>query len=112
MALFSELTAEQQAILQHYVDVLIRPVMGELARVNNHLAAVNTDYNAQSSAILSLLDTGAVIPNGSGLAGTATLDKEDVITLTSYAQGVLTNYNTAGHRENFVKAAGAENTIG
>ncbi len=112
MAAFVDLTSEQQAILQHYVDVLIRPVMGELARVNNHFGATDSDYNAQSSAILALLTTGEEIPNGSGLAGTAVLDKEDVLTMTSYVQNILTSYNTSGHRQNFVKAAGAENTIG
>lgn len=111
MATFSELSAEDQAILQHYVDALIRPAMGELGRFGVRLEAVNDDYLAQSSAILASLDTGEEIPNVSGLAGAAILNKEDVITLTSYIQGVLA-FNTATHRQNMAKAAGAENTIG
>jgi hypothetical protein len=112
MAQFNELTAEQQATIQHYVDVLVRPVMGEFARLLNHFAATNSDYNAQASAALSLLDAGAEIPDQSGLAGTAVLDKDLVVTMTSYMQGSLTSYNSAAHRQNYVKAAGAENTIG
>ena len=111
MSQFADLTTEQQTILQHYVDRLLRPAMGELGRFGVRLEAVNDDYLVQSSTILALLDTGAEIPNSSGLAGSAVLDKEDVTTLTSYVQGVLA-FNTAGHRQNMAKAAGAENTIG
>ena len=112
MAQFNELTAEQQATIQHYVDILIRPVMGEFARLLNHFDATNSDYNAQSSAAIALLDTSAEIPDKSGLSGTAVLDKEMVISMTSYVQNSLTSYNSAAHRQNYVKAAGAENTIG
>ena len=112
MAWPGSLDAAEQAIVIHYVDQLIRPSMGELARVNNHLDAANNDYNAQASALLATLTGTDEIPNQAGLAGTAVLTKDEVITLTSYLQGVLTNYNTAGHRQNYVKAAGAENTIG
>lgn len=112
MATYAELTVGQKATLQHFVNVLVRPSMGELARVNNHLAALDADYNAQASAILATLTGSEVIPNESGLAGAAALTKDQVVTLVSYAQGVLTNYNTSGHRGNYVLAAGAENTIG
>lgn len=111
MAAFVDLTPEQQVILQHYVDQLVRPAMGELGRFGVRLEAVNDDYVAQSSAILALLDPGEEIPNGSGLAGAAILNEADVVTLTSYVQGVLA-FNTATHRQNMAKAAGAENTIG
>ena len=112
MATWAELTTEEQGIVQNYVDTLIRPTMGELARVNNHLDAANTDYLAQASAILATLTGTEEIPNGSGLAGSAVLTANEVITLTSYAQGILTNYNTSGHRQNYALAAGAINLIG
>lgn len=112
MATYASLTTEQKDILQHFVNALVRPAMGEVARMENHLSALNDDYNVQSSAIMALLDSDAVIiPNESGLSGTASLTKGEVITLVSYAQGIL-GYNTSGHRQNYVKAAGAENTIG
>lgn len=111
MALWTELTAEQQNTILHYVDTLVRPIMGELAVTLNHLEAANDDYLAQASAALALLDGIEEVPDNSGLAGTAILTKDEVVTLTSYIQGVLA-YNTAGHRQNYVKAAGATNTIG
>lgn len=113
MATFDGLTAEQKAQLQSMVNELLRPAMGELARVCNHLAALDTNYNALGSGILALLDDNdVVVTNESGLAGAASLTKGDIITMVAYAQGVLTNYNTTGHRQNFAKAAGAANLIG
>ena len=112
MALFSELTAEEQGILLHSVDVLMRPVAGELARVLNHFQAFDSDYDGQTEDIVTQLDAGALVPNESGLAGTATLDKEDVIQMANQIQAILTAYNTSTHREFYVKLSGAENTIG
>lgn len=113
MAAFDSLTDEQKATILNYVDTLLRPVMGELARALSHMDAVNSDYIAQASAALALLSPGSEeIPDQSGLAGTAVLDKDLIVTLTSYVQNLLTSYNTAAHRQNYVLAAGASNTIG
>lgn len=112
MAQFGDLTSEEQATLLHYVDRLLRPVMGDLARTLNRISAVVDDYNAQSSAVLALLDTGAEIPDNSGLAGTAVLDKENIVSFSAQTAALLVDYYTASHRQAYVKAAGAENTIG
>lgn len=112
MAQFNELTPEEQVILLHNVDALMRPSAGELARVLNHFQAFDSDYDGQTAAIVAQLDTGAEIPNQSGLAGTATLDKEDVVQMATQIQAILTAYNTSTHREFYVKLSGAENTIG
>ncbi len=112
MATYEELTPEEQIILLHSIDILMRPVAGELARVLNHFQAFASDYDGQTSAIVAQLDAEAEIPNGSGLAGTMTLEKEDVESMATQIQAILTAYNTANHREFYVKLAGAENTIG
>ena len=112
MAQFVDLTTEQQGILLHSVDVLLRPIAGELARILNHMDAYDSDYDGQTAAIVALLDAAAPIPNQSGLAGTMTLAKEDVESMAGYIQAILTAYNTGAHREFYVKLAGAENTIG
>lgn len=112
MAQFIDLTSEEQATLLHYVDRLLRPVMGDLARTLSRISAVVDDYNAQSSVVLALLDTGAEIPDNSGLAGTAILDKEDTVAFSTQTASLLTDYYTSTHRQAYVKAAGAENTIG
>ena len=108
---YADLTNEQQRSIDDFL-ALLRPWCGEQARTNNHGDAVNTQYNANVSAILSLLDDTDEIPNKSGLAGATVLTKSEVISIVSHIQGVLTNYNTSGHRQLWVKACGAENLIG
>ena len=108
---YADLTMEQKGVLDEWLNNL-RATMGELARVNNHLEVANDVYNGQTLAILGELAGGDDIPNAGGLAGAQSLTKDEVVTMVSYAQGVLTNYNTAGHRQNFGKAAGGANLIG
>lgn len=112
MATYAELTTEQQNILQEWIN-LVRSWAGEQARVNNHGAAIDTMYVAQIQTILVALDDNEIIPNTSGLSGAQSLDVDaDVVSIQAHIQGVLTNYNTSGHRQLWVKAAGAENLIG
>lgn len=107
---YNDLTAEQKNVLSEYVR-LLRAWSGEQARVNNHAEALNDDY-AQVQAVLDLLANDDVIADGSGLAGAALLTKAEVISITAHMQGILTNYNTAGHRQMWAKAAGPGNLIG
>lgn len=107
---YNDLTAEQQNVLGEYVR-LLRAWSGEQARTNNHGEALNDDYS-QVQAILDLLANEDLISDGSGLAGAATLTKAEVISITAHMQGILTNYNTAGHRQLWAKAAGPGNLIG
>ncbi len=118
MATYASLTVEQQNILQNHTN-LLRAWAGEQARANNHGSAINSSYNAQVSTILSSLDAGEVIPQTSGLAGSASLTKEEVTTLTSHVQNMLTDmsthtsgFNTATLRQAWAKATGASNLIG
>lgn len=107
---FDDLTVEQQAVLADYVR-LLRSWCGEQARTNNHADALNNGY-AQVQAILALLDNDDLITDASGLSGAMTLTKAEIVSLTAHMQGVLTNYNTAGHRQMWAKAAGPSNLIG
>ena len=111
MATYAELTTEQKSILDAFVG-MVRSWSGEQARTNNHGEAINDDYNAQVSAIITTLDAGALVPNESGLSGAASLTKEDIISIVSHIQGVQTSYNTSGHRQLWTKASGAANLIG
>jgi hypothetical protein len=107
---FGDLTPEQQAVLADYVRIL-RSWCGEQARTNNHAAALNDGY-AQVQDILALLDNADPVTDGSGLSGAMTLTKAEIVSLTAHMQGILTNYNTAGHRQMWAKAAGPSNLIG
>jgi hypothetical protein len=108
---WEELTDEQRAVLTDYVRNL-RAWAGEQARTNNHSDALNTAYIAGITTTLGLLDSTEEIHDGSGLGGAVTLTQAEVVTLTSHVQGILTNYNTSGHRQLWAKAAGASNLIG
>lgn len=112
MATYEELTAEQQDVLQTFINQL-RSVAGEQARVNNHWEALNTMWSAQILAILAVLDDNAIPPNTSGLAGSQALDVDaEVATIRGHGNGILTTYNTSAIRELWTKAAGVENMIG
>jgi len=65
---YVDLTSQEQQSLDNFL-ALLRPWTGEQARTNNHGDALNTQYNANVSAILSQLLGTDVIPNKSGLAG-------------------------------------------
>lgn len=107
---FNELTSEQQAVLADYVR-MVRAWCGEQARTNNHADALNSQY-AQVQAILGELQDTDLVTDGSGLSGAMVLTKAEVVSLTAHMQGVLTTYNTAGHRQMWAKAAGPGNLIG
>lgn len=107
---YNDLTSEQKAVLSEYVRIL-RAWCGEQARVNNHAEALNDDY-AQVQSILGELAGSDVIADGSGLAGAGPLTKDEVVSITAHMQGILANYNTAGHRQMWAKAAGPSNLIG
>lgn len=107
---FNDLTAEQQATLAEYVRML-RAWSGEQARANNHADALNTMYT-HIQAILGALGNDDPVADGSGLAGAMTLTKAEIISITAHMQGLLTNYNTLGHRQAWAKAAGPNNLIG
>lgn len=119
MATYADLTTEQQNILQDMTNML-RAWTGEQARANNHASAINSGYNAQVITILGLITSGSeVIPQTSGLAGAASLTKDEIVTLVSHVQNILTDmsshssgFNTTGLRQTWAKAAGAQNLIG
>jgi hypothetical protein len=111
MATYDSLTTEQKALVQAFLN-FARGWCGEQARTNNHGEAANDDYNAQVSAILATLDDGEIIPNTSGLAGAASINENDLISVVSHIQGIQTNYNTSAHRQLWTKMAGAGNLIG
>ncbi len=118
MATYASLTTEQKNILAAFTNNL-RAWCGEMARTNNHADASNTSYNSFVTTILSSLDAGEIVPNTSGLPGAQSLTKEEVITLVSHQQNMLTDmsthtggFNTATLRQTWSKAAGAANLIG
>ena len=109
MATWAGLTQEQRDVYSVFERDL-RSVMGEFQRVCNKFRALDIRYNAQMQGILVDLNNNTTVPNSSGLAGSSSLDSDaDMVTIVSYWQGVLTNYNTSGHQEKIAKACGQLN---
>lgn len=107
---YADLATEQKNVLSEYVR-LLRAWCGEQARTSNHAEALNDDY-AQVQTVLGELAGSDLIDDGSGLAGAASLTKDEVVSLTAHMQGILSGFNTAGHRQMWAKAAGPGNLIG
>lgn len=109
MALYSELSAQDQAIVQNTVN-LLRSGAGEIARVFNHLKAIADDANAV--ALVTSLDASEVIPNESGLAGADDLTRTEVVALYTALNSIRTTNDTAQNRAAWSKAAGINGMLG
>jgi hypothetical protein len=118
MATYASLTQGEKDLLAAFTNSL-RAWTGEQARTNNHADASNTSWIASVSTLVGSLDASEVIPNTSGLAGAEDLTKEEVTTLVSHQQNMMTNmsthtsgFNTTTLRQAWSKACGANNLIG
>jgi len=107
---YADLTDDQKSTLDDFVQVVRRWCM-EQAKAGALASSANDNYNNSVVAILGELVDGDEIPNRSGLSGSESLTKAELVTLVSYLQGVDTNYNTAGHRSNMAKGCGLQNTL-
>ena len=111
MATYAELSAEDRSNLDAFMANL-RSWCGEQARTNNHGDALNTGYIADVSDVLAQLGGSDEIPNQSGLAGATAMTKDQVVSVVAHVQAILTNYNTAAHRQLWVLGCGERNLIG
>ena len=114
MAQFDELTPAEQKLVLDWVNQLLRPVSGELARVLYHFDIVKAAYTGPAgiAGIVATLDANAVIPNTSGLSGAVDVTKVQLDPVLAALAALLTNYYTAADLERYVALAGASNVIG
>lgn len=108
---YADLTSEQQQQLQDWLTV-VRPMMGELARLVNHLKAAKTAYTGHISAILALLADVDSINNESGLTGATVVLKAEVDEVITDANALILTHDTVAKRELRDKFCGAANTLG
>lgn len=108
---YSELTEEQKGILDSF-GALERGWIGDLARLMQKGDILKDSWLANVSAIVTSLDAGAVIPNSSSLAGVEDLTKEELQSLGTYINTILTDNNTAANRQLWSRVAGPDNLIG
>ena len=109
--LFTELTTENQAILQHSTNYLFRETFGALAKLTQSIEAVKDDWIGQSAEILATLDAGEIVPNNSGLPGTKALSKEEIEVLAGWLNDFLAEWGTASKKQTYVTVAGAKQTL-
>jgi hypothetical protein len=107
---FSELTVEQKSIITEYVRQQ-RAVVGEFARLLNHMAALDNMYDGQVTAAWASLGDADIIVDGSGLAGISQLTKAEVRSIATAVQAILSTYQTGALRQLYVRMAGMANTI-
>lgn len=107
--LYSELTAEDRAVVDNVVN-LIRSGCGEVARVFNHLRAIAQDPNA--IALVQSIDAGATIPNTSGLAGADSLTRSEVVAIYTTLNNMRIAQDTDANRAAWSKAAGINALLG
>ena len=112
MATWENLTAEQQDVYSTFEREL-RASHGAFQRLLNTFATLDVTYNAQILDILVDLDDNAIVPNSSGLSGSAALDSDaEMVVLRGHAASALTTFNTDTHKNLRDKAAGVANTLG
>lgn len=109
MATYASLNPDDKAIVDNTVN-LIRASAGEIARVFNHLIAIANDSNAVN-LVLSV-DAAEAIPNTSGLAGSDSLTRAEVVALYTALNAIRTANDTAGNRAAWSKAAGINGMLG
>lgn len=103
MALYSELSPQDQAVVQNVVN-LIRASCGERSRAWNRQKAIADDSNA--IALVVSVDAGETIPNTSGLAGADDMTRAELVAVWNTLEEDRTANDDATNRAAFSKAAG------
>ena len=112
MATYASLTQADKDKLNWFVTQL-RVEYDGLARFLDGVDDLKVHYTAQGiGAIITSLDTGAVVPNMSGLAGAADLTKEQIQTAVTDMNILLTTWWTDAKRQGYDLMAGPPNTGG
>lgn len=107
MALYNDLTPEQQAILSAW-ERNARGFFNQLASLIVAGRAIQAAANASNGPrdIVTSLDAGQEIPNSSGLAGAHDMTKAEWAALISVLDNFLTTHDTDAVRQLNAKAAG------
>ena len=115
MGNWSSLTVEEEALIENWMDQLLRPWAGHISRTLGELQVVKDVYVSPvagiSTLVASLADTD-VIPNGSGLSGAVPITKAQLTPVLTALNALLTDYYASDDRERYVALAGGSNVIG
>lgn len=111
MPAFTDLTTDEQGQLKAFMP-MFRVAIGELARVCNHGASLDGIWLANVKAIVAKLDAATVVPDDTGLAGAAQVTSDDLNSTMGLLEALLASANTQAQRAEYIKIAGAPNTVG
>lgn len=111
MALWADLTAEQQAIAGSWLRNL-RAAAGQLSTTLTDMDTLRVAYTQDVSAILALLDADADISDGSGLADAQIVNKTELGPMISALGDLLTDYYTDPMRALYQALAGINASLG
>lgn len=109
MALYSDLSASDKAVVQNTVN-LIRASIGDKAKGWNRVRAIADDTNAVN--LVTSIDAAEIIPNTSGLAGADDLTRTEVVALYNLLNADRTTNDTAANRAAMSKGAGINAMLG
>ncbi|MGB1707904.1 MAG: hypothetical protein ACPHF4_08780 [Rubripirellula sp.] len=107
---YDDLTAEQKTALDAWLQIM-RPLSGQIQRTVAGSVPIDDDWNASVSAIVALLDPGALVPNNSGLPASP-VTKEDIEASAVTLSDLLAQLNTAAVRQRAIRMAGLVNVAG
>lgn len=116
---WNELTPQEQSQVLDLTNSC-RSYAKELAQLANLGDGVGSAWDGGTATVVNSLDSTAVIPNTTSLAGAQDLSPADVTNMAGYAIDLSNpannqsggGYNTAFHRALDVKMTGIINTVG
>jgi hypothetical protein len=116
---WTDLTPEEQAIVQDYVNVCRGNAIAFETLIKQQ-TSISSSWTATLSTILQGMDPAAVIPNTSSLAGAQSLTASDAINWSVYCVDISNDqnttsgggYNTSFHQGLRSKLAGLNAIVG
>src|SRR5262249_1904925 len=105
-------SSNQQATVQHAVNKMLRPALGNFQVALNHLAASLAEYNGNGvGTILTNVTTTEIVPNDSGLAGSGDVAVSEITSMVSSITTFLTTYNAAANQNSYAHWASGSNVF-
>ena len=103
-------SAANKALIDNWAGNL-RALLGTFYRIVVDAEALDSQYTQEISGLLSAWNATEEIPNNSGLAGSSPSETHEVFEQwQGYVQTLKSSLGTSGHKDNYVSAAGPDNT--
>ena len=105
-------SAENQALIDNWAGN-VRAILGEFYRLVVRAEAIDSQYTTEISPLLTLWTALEEVPNKSGQAGSSPSETHETIEQWQvYLQTLKTQLGGSAFKDNYVQAAGPDNTTG